>query len=224
MHYHEDQKDKPDCCSNKNVLLYRNVLNTGSTCDKRILITPECADGTSAEESIDIRELDPEDIEIIRAQDSFMYHSIVQRFRKMRSNGYVPHLDGVDCAHGVTGPSPADVAAGTANPNPGTIFCDTAFFNSNRGPPSSATNAQSSKGSAKNISLFHLQRHHLSSSFEEVTSSSQDAFCRRFLNSSKGIVIRKSRISVETDATKEIADLMASLSYHLRSESASIFE
>lgn len=187
------------------------------TSDQTILTARVCPE----DESIAISELDLHDIERIRSEDPFMYHSIAQHVRKMRLSGFVSHLDFLGDELRSPDPSPADTAAG--DPNPSTIPRDAAFINNNnnnnRGPPHQPSNAQLSRTAEHDISPFAQRRHPFSSSFHQVPSSFsshlQSPFPQSFPGHSSGIVTRKSRISNEVDHREDIVKLIASFSVHL---------
>eukprot|EP00804_Cyclotella_cryptica_P000376 CCRYP_008691-RA/>CCRYP_008691-RA protein AED:0.13 eAED:0.13 QI:0/-1/0/1/-1/1/1/0/247 len=208
----------------------RTVLHAPSSSEQTIQTAPGRLEDHSVEESIDTSELDQQDIERIRKEDPFMYYSIVQHARKMRSSGFVSHMDGVGEALGSPVPSPADTAAG--HPNPG-IRRGAAFLDNsnNRGPPFQASNTRSSRTEEqKLVSSFAHQRHPVSSSFQHVSSSVPSQGLTpypSFPGYPVGVVTRKRRISVEADYTKEMVDLIASFSGHLNNplnESASTLE
>eukprot|EP00804_Cyclotella_cryptica_P017293 CCRYP_019571-RA/>CCRYP_019571-RA protein AED:0.05 eAED:0.05 QI:552/1/1/1/0/0/2/94/237 len=193
-----------------------SVNNSGQT----ITTTQICLADTSEPESIDTNRLDRRDIERIRKEDPFMYHSITQHIRKMQSSSVALDHDVVDDELGREGHCPADTAAG--NPNPGTIFDHNVCVDNSHGTSSHAPNT-SSQHCVLHVRTQHFQ---LSSSLQQIPSSysirHQGPLPKSSRNYSTCVVTRQSRFSVETDFSREMADLMAS--FHTRSDMVSTFQ
>ncbi|KAL7521787.1 hypothetical protein ACHAWX_006469 [Stephanocyclus meneghinianus] len=201
-------------------------IHTGNSGDETIqTISTRLADSYE-EETINIRELDLHDLERIHNQDRFMYHSIVQHVRKMRSSAFASDLHGLDDELDWPGSCPADTAAGSLNP--GSILRHTAYVDINRGTATPALNAQASNESLQPLSAVTRQPRRPSSSSQPVPSScsshGHEPSSQNSPVQSTGVVTRKRRLSVETDCRQEMADLVASFPSTSRSDMDSMFE
>ncbi|KAL7474546.1 hypothetical protein ACHAW6_000517 [Cyclotella cf. meneghiniana] len=201
-------------------------IHTGNGGDETIqTISTRLADSYE-DETINIRELDLHDLERIHNQDPFMYHSIVQHVRKMRSSGSASDLHGLDDELDWPGSCPADTAAGSLNT--GSILGHTAYVDGNRGTTTPASNAPASNESLQPVSAVTRQPRRPSSSSQPGPSScsshGQELFSRNSLVHSTGVVTRKRRLSVETDCREKMAELVASLPSTSRSDMDSMFE
>eukprot|EP00804_Cyclotella_cryptica_P006789 CCRYP_021046-RA/>CCRYP_021046-RA protein AED:0.09 eAED:0.09 QI:373/1/0.5/1/0/0/2/0/234 len=194
------------------------VVHTASSFDQIILAVPTRLADSFEEECIDTSELSQEDIQRIRDEDPFMYHSILQHFRKIRSSSFAPDRDGVDDELGWGSRYPADTAAG-GHTISRTNFRQTVTVNNNPGPTAQASNDQTATSSEQSISPLRF-----SSSTQQVSSSSSWHRVSTFSPYSTSIVTRKRRISAEADYRKEMAELVTSLSVHPRPDLASIFD
>ncbi|KAL7476687.1 hypothetical protein ACHAW6_002532 [Cyclotella cf. meneghiniana] len=178
------------------------------------------------EETINIRELDLPALERIHNQDPFMYHSIVQHVRKMRSSGFASYLHSLDDELSWPSPCPADTAAGSLNP--GSILGHTAHVYINRGTATPALNAQASNESLQPVSAVTRQPCRPSSSSQPVPSScfshDQEPLSQTSPVHSTGVVTRKRRLTVETDCRQEMAELVATFPTTSRSDMDSMFE
>ncbi|KAL3776527.1 hypothetical protein HJC23_009724 [Cyclotella cryptica] len=97
-----------DFITNMSLLEAGAVVHTASSVDKVILTVPTCLADSFEEECINTRELNQQDIQRIRDKDPFMYHSILQHFRKIRSSSFASDRDGVDDELGWESHCPAD--------------------------------------------------------------------------------------------------------------------
>eukprot|EP00804_Cyclotella_cryptica_P009808 CCRYP_016253-RA/>CCRYP_016253-RA protein AED:0.30 eAED:0.30 QI:0/-1/0/1/-1/1/1/0/166 len=101
-----------DFLGNMSLLEAGAVLHTSSSVDQNILTVPCRLAESFEEECIDTSELNQQDIQRIREEDPFMYHSILQHFRKMRSSFFSSDPDGMDDELGCESHCPADTAQG----------------------------------------------------------------------------------------------------------------
>ncbi|KAL3779599.1 hypothetical protein HJC23_008901 [Cyclotella cryptica] len=205
----------------------KRCVYTLNNSDQTILTTQGRLADTHKEESIDISRLDRHDIERIRKEDPFMYYSIIQHITTIPSSSFVLDHDGVDDELGWEGRCPADTAAG--NPYPCTIFEDNVYVDHSNSTSSHASNSHASIAASQHcVSHACTQLFRLSSSLQQVPASYSSRHQGTLSESSPSystcVVTRKSRISVETDFCREMADLMASLSGHTHSDLASMFQ
>eukprot|EP00804_Cyclotella_cryptica_P006790 CCRYP_021044-RA/>CCRYP_021044-RA protein AED:0.18 eAED:0.18 QI:162/-1/0/1/-1/1/1/0/233 len=206
-----------DFITNMSLLEARAVVHTVSSVDQTILTVPSRLADSYQEESIDISELTQQGIQRIRDEDPFMYHSILQHLRKMRSSSFISNRDGVDDELGWERHCPADTAGG--HPISCTNFWQTAAVANNPDPPEQAYNDQISTSSEQTVSPLRL-----SSSSQQVSSSSSWRRRSTFSHISSSIVTRTRRISAEADDRKEMAELVTSFSAHPHLDVASIFD
>eukprot|EP00804_Cyclotella_cryptica_P009822 CCRYP_016255-RA/>CCRYP_016255-RA protein AED:0.21 eAED:0.21 QI:0/-1/0/1/-1/1/1/0/220 len=195
------------------------IVHTASSVDQTILTVPSRLADSFREQAIDISELTQQDIQRIRDEDPFMYHSILQHLRKMRSSSFTPDRDGVDDELGWESHCPADTVAGY--PILLTNIWQTAAVDYNPNPTEQASNDQISTSSEQTVSPLRF-----SSSSHQASSCYSSPWRRRSTSShiSSSIVTRKRRISAEADDRKEMAELVTSFSAHPRPDLASIFD
>jgi hypothetical protein len=154
--------------------------------------------------TIDTSQLSTQDLDRMRHEDSFMYHSIMAKIRKMN----LAILDFTSDEEVAVAVAAILGLNGSPDAAVGNVQSDLVNGRTLVGNGSDSSNQANAYG---RVSSSTRQRHHSLQPAPSLSSSHQRRLSQSFSGFSTGVVTRKRRISVETALGQEMIELAASL-------------